>query len=300
MARTINGKWITIIAMVGVIGVGSTVGLVESAGASNGPSLAPAGPVSTAKFKFTVSVSGRSPSAVVISGTGQANFSSNIASLSVTVPAVVAARIPGGSHSPETINAVLSGSTVYLELPGLAAIVGKPWISVALPPKAKSALPRALTKVASALGEVSGIARLAESHHATVTSLGGRNVDGVHVEGTKIVDNHSHTGKTHTLTATLWADLSDHLIQATVTASGANRKGSRGLTATLGVTGYDSPVNVTVPTSSDVKAIPASTVARFLAKAVPFHRFLRKAIHGHHSLLGTGLRLHRHHHRISG
>ncbi len=274
MVGTVDKKWLAVVGIVTIIGVGGTIGLAESAGASNGAAPTLSGPITTAKFTFNVSLSGLSPSALAITGSGQADFSKNTAALSVKLPAVVAARIPGGSASPETINAVLSGGTVYLEVPALASKVGVPWISVALPPKATAALPGVFTKIAAALGDVDRIAQFAEARHAEVTSLGGNIVDGVKVEGTKIIATRSHSGMTRTLTTTLWADSSDHLVQATVSASGATKKGPLGLTATVDAAGYGSPVTVTVPAPSKVKAIPFSTIAMFFGKVLHHHHRL--------------------------
>jgi hypothetical protein len=103
----------------------------------------------------------------------------------------VAKLIPGGSAAPEVINAVLSGGTVYVQVPSLASLIGEPWISVTLPTKvlAHAAI---LTKVAAALGDVNAIDSFAQAHHATVTSLGTAMVDGVDATGTKFVATLSH------------------------------------------------------------------------------------------------------------
>ncbi len=130
-------RWLATVGVVGALGVGATFGLVSAAGASSGRSSSVsnvvASPVTTASFSFSVSVSGLTPSAVTVTGTGQADLTNNAASLAVNVPAVVAKLIPGGSASPEVINAVLSGDTIYLDIPSLASMVGVPWVSVALP-----------------------------------------------------------------------------------------------------------------------------------------------------------------------
>ncbi len=184
-------------------------------------------------------------------------------SLTVNVPAVVAKLIPGGSDSPEVINAVLSGGTVYLEVPSLASRIGAPWISVALPSKASSAVPVLFTKIATALGDVNAIVRFADAHHATVTSLGNAMVDGVQASGTKIVATRS----TRSLTASVWADASDRLVQATVAVTATGTRGTHGLTATVDFAGYGSPVTIVVPQPSQVKAIPFSMVKMFLGRA---------------------------------
>jgi len=264
-------KWLVTVGVVGVLGAGATFGLVSAAGASSHRSRSVSNvvvtPVTTASFSFSVSVSGLTPSAVTVTGTGQADLANHAVSLAVNVPAAVAKLIPGGSASPEVINAVLSGGTIYLEIPSLAPMVGEPWVSVALPSKATTAVPGIWTKVASALGNVNAIVGYAKAHHATVTSLGSATVDGVQATGSKIVATGSHKGKTGTLSASLWADSANRLVQADITASGAAQKGSMDLTAAVDFTGYGSPVTITVPQSSQVKSIPFSTVAMLLGKA---------------------------------
>jgi hypothetical protein len=259
------------VGVVGALGVGATFGLVSAAGASTGTSSSVsdvvASPVTTASFSFTVSVSGLTPSAVTVTGTGQANLTNNAVSVAVNVPAVVAKLIPGGSASPEVINAVMSGDTIYLEIPSLASMVGEPWVSVALPSKATTAVPGIFTKVASAVGNVNAIIGYAEAHHATVTSLGDATVDGVQATGSKMVVTRSHKGKINTLSASVWADSANRLVQADVTTSGATKKGTVGLTGAVDFTGYGSSVTITVPQPSQVKSIPFSTVAMFLGKA---------------------------------
>jgi hypothetical protein len=265
-------KWLTVIATAGVIGVGTTCGLAGSAGASSKAArtvrsahLAATTAVTTTSFSFSASVSGPASTATV-TGTGEANLVTHAASLSVDVPAGVAKLIPGGSAAPEVIDAVLSGGTVYVQVPSLASLVGEPWIAVTLPTKvlAHAAI---LTKLAAALGDVSAIDNFAQAHHATVTSLGNATVDGVDATGTKFVATLSHKGGGRTVTASVWADSSDQLVQANVSIPAGTAKGSLGVTATANFTGDNAPVTITVPPSSQVKVIPYSTVAGLLGKS---------------------------------
>ncbi len=259
-------KWLAAIGLVAVAGVGTTVGLVSGAGATGGTtgsiSRVADSPV-TASFTFSASVSGLTTSPVTVTGSGHADFTTQAVSLTVTVPAAVAKRIPGGSDSPEVIHAVLSGATVYLEVPSLASRIGAPWISVVLPSKASSAVPVLFTKVASALGDVNAIVRFVDAHHATVTSLGNAKIDGVRASGTKIVATRS----ARSLSAIIWADASGRLVQTTVTVTGTATKGALGLTGTVDFAGYGSPVTITTPKPSQVKVIPFSVVRMFLGKA---------------------------------
>lgn len=261
-------KWLKVASTVGVIGVGATFGLAGSAGASSRSArsahLTAATAVTSTSFSFSASVSAPATT-VTVTGTGQADFAAHTASFSVDLPAAAAKLIPGGSAVPEVINAVLSGGTVYVQVPSLAPVVGEPWISVTLPTKV---LARAtiLTKVAAALGDVDAIDTFAQAHHATVTSLGTATVDGVAATGTKFVATLPRRGGGRTLTASVWADSSGQLVQANVSIPAGATKGSFGVTATANFTGDNAPVTIIVPPSSEVKAIPYSTVARLLQK----------------------------------
>ncbi len=263
-------RWLVTVGVVGALGAGAAVGLVSTAGTSTGKTKSAsdvtATTVSTVSFDFHASVSGIGPSTVTVTGTGQADLANHAATLAVDVPAAVAKLIPGGSAAPAVIDAVLSGNTIYLQIPGLASLVGEPWVSITLPSTTTTAVPGIWTKVASALGDVSGIVGYAQAHHATVTSLENATVDGVQATGSKIVVTSSRPGRTGTLSANLWADSSNRLVQADVTGSGTTMKGDVGLSATVDLTGYGSPVTITVPPASQVKAIPFSMVAAMLGK----------------------------------
>ncbi len=253
---------------VGVIGMATAGGVVEAAGAapaSHHPGkTAAADPVTTADVSFSVSLSGLTASPVTITGSGEADFSNDAVFVSATLPPAVAQLLPGGSTGPEVVNAVYSDGTIYLEIPSLSSLLGAPWISVALPTTATKAVPGIFTKVAGALGDVNSIVSFATAHHATVTSLGSSTVDGVSANGTQIVATLPGKGGAGTLTASLWADSSDRLVQGDVAVTGSGTKGPIGLTGTVDLSGYGSPVTVTVPPASEVRAVPYATVAHFL------------------------------------
>ncbi len=200
--------------MVAALGAGAVFGLVGNAGAASGQATAVSHVTGapTASFKFSVSVRGLTPSAVTITGSGQADAATDAASLTVQLPAAVAKLLPGGKAAPEVVKAELVSHTVYLNVPGLSALVGKPWIAVSIPAADNSQVSGIFSKVASALGDVNSIVALAHSHHATVTSLGTSTVDGVTATGHKIVTTLAH-GKAD-VTADLWADTADRLVQA--------------------------------------------------------------------------------------
>jgi len=215
-------------------------------------------PVTTASFSFKLAVKGlvRHGGTVALSGTGQVDFGADAVSAAITLPPSVAALIPGGTASATTVDAVLSGGTVYAEIPGLSSLVHKPWISISLPAGVTSAIPGGFSTVAGALGSVNEILTFARGHHAKVVSLGSGTVGGApasifgiggRIDGVKVA-------------AKLWADGSGRLVQAALQA------GSRGagVSGTIDFSGYGAPVTVTVPPSSEVQAIPLSLVENVL------------------------------------
>ena len=151
---------------------------------------------------------------------------------------------------------MLSGGTVYAEIPSLSTLLGAPWISVALPSSATAAIPGVFTQVGGALGDVNEILAFAKSHHASVHSLGSSMVDGTSVTGDRV---KAHVEGLN-LVAASWADSSDRLVQATVGA----RHGAFDISAVVNFTGYDAPVTITAPPPSQVKAIPLSVVTSVL------------------------------------
>ena len=254
-------------SLVASIGVGGILGLSGAVGMVGAATAAPA---STARFDFSVSLSGLTSSSVTVTGTGQADSANDEVSVTVDLPPALAALIPGGTASPEVVSAVLAQGTIYLDVPSLQSRIGEPWISVTLPSKSASGVSNLLSKVATAIGNVNSIVGFAESHHATVTPLPTSTVDGITATGNHIVVAHKRT----TITANLWADPSDQLVQANVMTSVATKKKTIGVTATINLSGYGDLVTIVVPPASQVKAIPFSTVASFLGSA--FH-------HGHHA-----------------
>ncbi|MGD0393501.1 MAG: hypothetical protein ABSC41_12765 [Acidimicrobiales bacterium] len=279
-----TSKWLACVGIVGAVGAGAAFGLVGSAGAASSSSkvakhaLGP--PVTTASFTFSVAVSGLTPSPVDVTGTGVADLATDEAALSVNLPAVVAGLLPGGSTAPETVQAVLADGTIYLNVPSLQTLVGEPWISVTLPSSAATAVNGILSKVATGLGNVSAIVQLAKSHHATVTSLGSSVVDSVPVTGNTIAAAAGHHRAS--LSATLWANSSNQLVQADLTASANTKKHQLGVTASLDLSGYGDAVTITVPPAAQVKAIPFATVKSVIGKLLPGG--------GHHGKGGKHLR----------
>jgi hypothetical protein len=223
----------------------------------------PSAPASTVSFTFTASVSGigKTLRAIKVTGSGQADFVTDAVSLAVNLPASVAKLIPGGTAAPETVNVVLSGGTIYAQVPALATLVGEPWISVALPAGANSAIPGIFTKVGGALGNVNEILAFAQSNHAKVHSLGSSRVDGTPVNGSRVT---AHV-KRLSIAADLWANSSGQLVQARVDAA----RRTLDISATVNLTGYNAPVTITAPPSSQVRAIPLSLITSALGGLVP-------------------------------
>ncbi len=83
-----------------------------------------------------------------------------------------------------------------------------------------------------------------------------------------------------TISATLWANSSDQLVQADLTASASTKKHQLGVTASLDLSGYGDPVTITVPPSSQVKAIPFATVESVIGSFLPGGG--HGGHHGHH------------------
>jgi hypothetical protein len=257
-------KWVASLGLVAALGVGAAAGFATSASARprtkhvHTAAATATAPVTTASFGFNVSVSGMAKGlgTITLSGTGDADLVNDAVSVSLTLPASVAALIPGGSAAPETVDAVLSGGTVYVEVPALATLLGEPWISVALPSSANSTLPGIFTEVGGALGDVNEILAFARSHHASVHALAPSTVDDTSVTGSRV---SAHL-KGLNLAATLWANSSDQLVQATVDAAHRSLR----ISAVVNFTSYDGPVTITVPDASEVKAIPLSVVTSVL------------------------------------
>jgi hypothetical protein len=255
-------KWMASVGLVAALGIGTAGGFATSAAARTKPkpvnTAAAADPVTTASFNFKVSVSGiaKKLGTITLTGSGEVDLVNDAGSLSVTLPASVAKLIPGGSGGPEMINAVLSGGTVYVEVPALATLLGEPWISIALPSSATTAIPGIFTKVGGALGDVDEILAFARSHHASVHALGPSMVDGTSVTGSRVT---AHL-KAVKIAATLWANSSGQLVQAKLAAGHR----ALGISAVVNFSSYDAPVTITVPPPSEVKAIPLSVITTVL------------------------------------
>jgi len=264
-------KWLASLGLVATLGIGAATALAPNASAKARPrhhlhtapaTAAATAPVTTASFTFSASVSGltKSLGTIDLTGSGQADFVNDAVSVSVTLPASVATLIPGGAGGPEVVTLVLSGGTVYAQIPSLGSLLGAPWISVALPSSATSAIPGIFTAVGGALGNVNEILAFAQAHHASVHSLGSSFVDGTSVTGSKITAH----AKRLTIGATLWANSSGQLVEAKVSGSLGAPKRALGFSAVVDFTGYVAPLTIAAPPSGQVRAIPLSVVTNML------------------------------------
>ena len=243
------------LGVVVALGVGS-VALVGSSAAArpkrHAAALAVASPATTVSFTFSARVGGLGKNPVSLTGSGQADFVHDALAVTVEVPGALARLIPGGNPGGEAVDLVLSGGTVYAQVPGLSSLTGTPWISVALPAGATSAIPGVFSEVAGALGNVNEILSFATAHHAKVRSLGTSTVHGTTVTGEQITAR----SKGVRIGARLWTAASGDLVRAVVGLG----QGTRGITATVDLGRYGAPVTVTVPPPAQVKAIPLSLV----------------------------------------
>ena len=273
-------KWLATVGLVVTLGVGAGVGIATSAGARPKPKVVhtatATAPVTSASFTFSVGVSGVAGlGTITVNGTGQADLVNDAVSLSATLPASIAKLIPGGSATPQVVNAVLLGGTVYVEVPALATLLGAPWISVALPSSATSAIPGVFTEVAGALGNVNEILAFARSHHASVHSAGTSTVDGTSVTGSRVAAH----GKGLSFSAILWANSAAQLVEAKVNAAVGGGRHRVGISAVVDLSAYDAPVTVTAPPSTQVRAIPLSLITGVLGTL--FHGVHLGALAGH-------------------
>jgi len=264
-------KVLAAIGLVAALGAGVAGGLASSASARSRPTpvrFQTAGaPVTSVSFSFSVSVSGltKHGGAITVTGSGQADFANDAASLQVNLPAGVAGMIPGAPAGPEVVNVVLSAGTVYAEVPALSGLVGAPWVSVALPSSVTSGIPGVFSTIASALGNANDILTFASAHHGRSGSLGASTVDGSAATGSRVAARLPGGSR---LSAAVWVDGSGHLVRVTGGVTHGGGPHGAGITGSVDLTGYGAPVTVTVPPSSQVKAIPYSLVAQFLGSVL--------------------------------
>jgi hypothetical protein len=286
----------------GALAVGGSFG--GAAVAASAPAGATTAPPSSVSFQFTASLTPPGGSATSVTGNGQLDFTNDQAAVSVNLPGTLAARLPGGSAAPTTLQAVLSGGNLYLSWPGLSGVTGGPaWVSFALPSGVQGSVPGAFTTISSALGDVNQIVQFAQTQGATVSSLGANNVDGVAVTGTELswsggtgvagpARRHHHRGtRSHghlsvTKVRRVERRLFGTSLPGTTKASATSTltvtlwadsngelvqgivqgTGANGgsLSLQVDLSGYNAPVSIAPPSPSDVLTVPFSVAAQYI------------------------------------
>jgi hypothetical protein len=218
-----------------------------------------------------LSLGGVTSDAFSLTGSGQIDFVNDALATSIVLPSNLAGLLGGG-----TVNAVISGGVLYLEVPGLSGFLGAPWISVPLP---SGSLVGAFGAIATALGNVSQIVSFASSHGATVKPLGGSTVDNTAVTGYLISAGSS--GFSGNLT--LWANSQDELVQAIVQVG--NPSGGPSISLQFDLSGYNAPITFTTPPPSQVKGIPIPLAQQFPGGMVANDKPVKKLVGFTHSHL---------------
>jgi hypothetical protein len=165
-----------------VVVVGAAVGVVVFATGTNSAEAAVLDAVTSTLADKTAAVhidtTVHSPSIdTTVSGTGDVDFTQDALDLNLTVD-------QGGNQIP--VQTLYLGGTVYEDLPGLSQLLpGKSWLSIDLgsPGLANRDTPGGL----SSAGNPTALLKLLETQGNTVTALGSSTVDGVSVQGYKVV-----------------------------------------------------------------------------------------------------------------
>jgi hypothetical protein len=198
--------------------------------------------LTSANFSFSLSLGGVTGDAVSFTGSGQIDFANDALATSIVLPSNLAGLLGGGS-----VNAVISGGVLYIEVPGLGGFVATPWISLPLP---SGSLVGAFSTLAGALGNVSQITSFASSHGATVKPLPASTVDNTAVTGYLIsAGSSAFSGN-----LTLWANSQNELVQAILQVG--NPSGGPSMTITFDLSGYNAQVTFSTPPPSEVTGIP--------------------------------------------
>ena len=260
-------RWLATIGLVAAAGIGTTVGLVNGAGATGGTtgsvSRTVDGPVTTASFTFSASVSGLTPrpspspaAARPISRLTPCRSRSPCRPCCRQAHSWWLGRSRGHPRRPVGSHGLPGGPEPGLHDRGTLDLGG-----VAIQGVVHHSCPVHKGRIRARGRECHRAVRGRPSRHGDF--VGERQGRRRRASGSKIVATRS----TRALTANVWADSSGRLVQATVGVTGTARRGPLGLTATVDFAGYGSPVTVTVPPPSQVKAIPYSIVKMFLGGA---------------------------------
>jgi len=272
------------VGMAGALGLGAVlVAGVPGAGAATAGAAAPGAPTSV-DFSANLAVTVAGGPSVKASGTGEIDFSTDQLGMVVDVPGSLApilkalpsslAMATAGISGDTQVQAVVSGGTVYAQLPGLN-LGGKDWVGVSFPTTAVS---KVFASAGKALGNVHVILSALSRRGATIGSLGNRTVDGVPAVGYRatvltakilrlLPGLRSGAASTaakdigSTVPVQVWADAQGQVVQVSVSITrGGSATGVQSLNASVDFSGYGSAVTVTPPASTAATVIPGSTL----------------------------------------
>jgi hypothetical protein len=276
------------IGIVGALGISGALALgAPVAGAASAP--AP----TSADFNLTFSVSTVGGTTVTGSGNGQVNFSTDELEATVNLPGGLApiltllpsslAGATSGIKDDTQVQAVVSGGTVYVTLPGLT-LTKSDTVGIGF---TAATVAKIFTAVDGGLGNASSLLEKITGKHVHVKSLGKGTVDGVPAKGysATVVTSHMLSlipgiGSAIGITAAkdigtsipvdVWTNAAGQIIQISINGTRANAKvGVKSIKASVNFSGYGSAVTVVTP--ANAKVIPWSTIQSLVKPAATAH-----------------------------
>ena len=171
------------IGMAGILAVTGALALGAPA------AQAASAPPTSVDFTLTFSATAVGGTSVTGTGNGQANFATDQAEATLNLPgglgpilSVLPSSLSGftkGIAADTQVQGAVSDGTVFLTLPGLT-VTKKDTIGLSFP---ATAVAKAFTTIAKALGDPSAVLGEIKSHAVHVKSLGKHTVDGVEASG---------------------------------------------------------------------------------------------------------------------
>ncbi len=261
------------------VGMAMVVAALPAAAAS-------APPVSSVDFTFTFSVTQAGGTTLTGNGNGQADFATDQLEVTVDLPGGLApllsalpsslAAMTKGAAADTQFQVVVSGGTVFVELPGLT-VGGKSTVGVSLP---SAVVATAFDGIAGDLANGSDLlaAVKARPHHER--ALGRRVLGGVKSTGRSATVPNAHmlallhgfgssigpsiSGQVgSTLPIKVWTNPQGQVNEISVDASWPHAKGGpSAVNGAIKFTGYDSPVTVTAPASGTSLTLSWTTVVK--------------------------------------
>lgn len=220
----------------------------------------------TATYSYSATLSGLPGSSqpVSVNGTIAADFTAGQVEVTATLPQAI------GPIGPGTVTLIEAGQTIYVNAPGLSTFTGgHPWVSITEPATLK-ALGHLDAKATPAqiVGNVPAVIAAVTSKPAghpiaTVTSTSTSGSSTTTNLLVHLPQLHRHTpaaAGTSTLPTSIPISVTDNASGQLLSASTSITVGSMTLSASLTSTGYNVPVSISVPQSSQVLAIPTSTL----------------------------------------